>query len=299
METKFKGIGVALVTPFQENGTVDFAGLQRLVQHNISNGIDYLVVQGTTGESATLTSEEKRAVLDFIIEINAGRLPIVIGISGSNTAEVTAHIEHFDFEGVDAILSASPAYNKPSQEGIYQHYKALDAVATRPIILYNVPGRTASNMTAATTVRIAEDCPNVIAIKEASGDLDQIGEIIHTKPEGFLVISGDDGLTLPMVALGADGVISVVGNAFPKTFSGSVRAALQGDFATARKGHYELMEIITQLFADGNPGGVKEVLKFLSICGNHVRLPLVPVNEATSKKLYSLIAERDLVEAAL
>jgi 4-hydroxy-tetrahydrodipicolinate synthase len=299
METKFKGIGVALVTPFQENGTVDFAGLQRLVQHNINNGIDYLVVQGTTGESATLTSEEKRAVLDFIIEINAGRLPIVIGISGSNTAEVTAHIEHFDFEGVDAILSASPAYNKPSQEGIYQHYKALDAVATRPIILYNVPGRTASNMTAATTVRIAEDCPNVIAIKEASGDLDQIGEIIHTKPEGFLVISGDDGLTLPMVALGADGVISVVGNAFPKTFSASVHAALEGDFATARKGHYELMEIITQLFADGNPGGVKEVLKFLNICGNHVRLPLVPVNEATSKKLYSLIAERDLVEAAL
>lgn len=296
METKFKGLGVALVTPFQENGTVDFAGLQRLVEHNINGGVDYLVVQGTTGESVTLNNEEKRTVLDFILEINSGKVPVVLGVGGNDTRAIAETMETFNFEGVDGILSVSPAYNKPSQEGIFQHYKVLNEVAPRPIILYNVPGRTSSNMTWETTVRCAE-LSNVVAVKEASGDLDQITKVIQHRPEGFLVISGDDALTLPMIALGADGLISVVGNAFPEQTANLVHHALNGDLVAARQFHYKLVDIIDGLFADGNPGGVKEVLKFLNICNNYVRLPLVPVNDTTSKRLYDLVAASDLVQA--
>lgn len=287
----FKGLGVALVTPFQDNGTVDFVGLQNLVEYQIANNVDYLVVQGTTGEVATLTVEEKQAVLDFIVEINNKRLPIVLGVGGNNTATLVKRLEELDIKGLDGILSVSPYYNKPSQEGIYQHYKALSEVSKLPIILYNVPGRTMSNMLPSTTLRLANDFDNIIGIKEASGNLEQAMEIIEGKPDGFLVISGDDALTLPLLASGGDGLISVVGNAFPKRTADLVHSALVNDYETARVKHYELFQIINALFADGNPGGVKFALTLLNICKNNVRLPLVPINKETEVKLYELIAE--------
>lgn len=282
---KFRGLGVALVTPFLENGGVDMAGLQRLVEHNIKNGTDYLVVQGTTGESATLTAEEKKSVLDFVIEVNNGRKPIVLGVGGNNTAAIAETLENLDPSGIDGILSVSPYYNKPTQEGIFQHYKKLNAVTPLPIILYNVPGRTSSNVAAATTLRIAKELKNVVAVKEASGNLEQIMEIIMHKPKGFLVLSGDDALTLPHIAVGGDGVISVVGNAFPKRFSKMVHAALDGDMTTAKQYHYDLLEIIPMLFAEGNPAGIKRVLSTLGICKENVRLPLVPVSKGLAEKL--------------
>lgn len=282
---KFKGLGVALVTPFLENGGVDMAGLQRLVEHNINNGTDYLVVQGTTGESVTLTKEEKKSVLEFIIEINHGRKPIVLGVGGNNTAEIVESLKNMDTQGVDGILSVSPYYNKPTQEGIFQHYKAINQATKLPIILYNVPGRTSSNVTAATTVRIAKECKNIVAVKEASGNLEQIMHIINNKPKGFLVLSGDDALTLPHIAAGGDGVISVIGNAFPKRFSRMVHAAMEGDLVQARKDHYDLFELIPLLFAEGNPAGIKRVLSTLGICKEHLRLPLVPVSKELAAKL--------------
>jgi 4-hydroxy-tetrahydrodipicolinate synthase len=287
----FKGVGVALVTPFQSNGQVDFSGLQRLVEHQIKNGTDYLVVQGTTGESATLSLQEKKAVLDFIIEINAKRLPIVLGIGGNNTAAVVEALKSSDLKDVDGVLSVSPYYNKPSQEGIYQHYKTISAATSKPIILYNVPGRTMSNVLPETTIRIAKDCKNIIAVKEASGNLEQVMEIINNKPEGFVVLSGDDALTLPHMAIGGDGVISVVANAFPRRFSTLVHAAMENNMDLAREKHYELIEVIQQLFVDGNPGGVKHVLKLLNICDDNLRLPLVPVNKQVADKLYALTAK--------
>lgn len=287
----FKGVGVALVTPFQSNGQVDFSGLQRLVEHQIKNGTDYLVIQGTTGESATLSLEEKKAVLDFIIEINAKRLPIVLGIGGNNTSAVVEAINSTDLKDVDGILSVSPYYNKPSQEGIYQHYKTISSATDKPIILYNVPGRTMSNVLAQTTLRIARDCKNIVAVKEASGNLEQVMEIINNKPEGFVVLSGDDALTLPHMAIGGDGVISVVANAFPKRFSALVHAAMENNMDLAREKHYELIEVIQQLFVDGNPGGVKHVLKLLNICDDNLRLPLVSVSKEVADKLYALTAK--------
>lgn len=287
----FKGVGVALVTPFQSNGQVDFPGLQRLVEHQNNNGTDYLVVQGTTGESATLNADEKKAVLNFVIEINAGRLPVVLGIGGNNTAAVVDTLKATDLTSVDGILSVSPYYNKPSQEGIYQHYKAVSAATDKPIILYNVPGRTMSNVTAETTLRIANDCKNIVAVKEASGNLEQIMKIIQYKPEGFVVLSGDDALTLPHMAIGGDGVISVVANAFPKRFSTLVHAAMDNNMELAREKHYELIEVIQALFEDGNPGGIKHVLQLLNICDDNLRLPLVNVNESAAKKLYELTAK--------
>lgn len=288
---KLKGLGVALVTPFKANKEVDYDGLQKLVEHQIQGGTDYLVVQGTTGESATLNSEEKQQVLDFVIKVNNGRLPIVLGIGGNNTQAVLDSYDKFNLTGVDAILSASPYYNKPSQEGIYQHYKALAEHFELPIILYNVPGRTASNMLASTTLRLAKDFKNIVAIKEASGDLVQMMNIIKEKPEDFLVISGDDPLALTLIAAGGDGLISVVANSHPQQTSGVVKAALNGDFETSKVYHYQLLDLIAQLFADGNPGGVKEALKFLGICENHVRLPLVPVNQKVSDEIKRLVNE--------
>lgn len=287
----FKGVGVALITPFQADGSIDFSSLEKLVNHQINNGTDYLVVQGTTGESATLTSDEKKAVLDFIVEINNKRLPIVLGIGGNNTSAVVDTLKNTDLSKVDGILSVSPYYNKPSQEGIYQHYKAVSAATEKPIILYNVPGRTMSNVLPQTTLRLANECQNIVAVKEASGNLEQIMEIIQNKPEGFLVLSGDDALTLPHIAIGGDGVISVVANAFPKRFSNMVHAALDNNMDEARKYHYQLIKIIQQLFADGNPGGVKHVLQLLGITKEHLRLPLVPVNDNVKKRLYELTAE--------
>ena len=296
MDDRFRGLGVALVTPFRENGSIDYAGLGRVIEHQIAGGVDYLVVLGTTGESVTLSSEEKKQLLAQVIEVVHHRVPIVLGVGGNNTAEVVHQLESYDLSGVDGILSVSPYYNKPTQEGIYQHYKAIAQASLLPIILYNVPGRTGSNMTAETTLRLARDFENIVGIKEASANLDQMGLILKHRPKDFLLISGDDALTLPIIAMGGEGVISVVGNALPEEFSNLVHAALKGDYATARAEHYKLIELITLLFADGSPGGIKEVLSILGLCGKHVRLPLVNVNEATANKLYHALADAEVVK---
>ncbi len=296
MDNRFRGLGVALVTPFRANGAIDHAALAKVIEHQITGGIDFLVVMGTTGESATITTDEKKQLLSQVIEVVHNRVPIVFGIGGNNTAEVVEQMQAFDMDGVDAILSVSPYYNKPTQEGIYQHYKALAQVSLRPIILYNVPGRTMSNITAETTLRLARDFKNIIGIKEASGNLDQVGLILKQRPKDFLVISGDDALTLPMIAMGGDGVISVVGNGLPQEFGKLVHTALKGDFETARKEHLNLIELITLLFVEGNPGGIKEVLKSLGLCDVHMRLPLVPVSEGTAKKIYQALADAEVVK---
>ena len=290
---KFKGTGVALVTPFRKEGEVDFIALQKLVEFQIENGVNYLVVQGTTGESVTLTDEEKVSVLEYIIDVTKNRVPIVLGVGGNNTSNVVQQIKKFNSYRIDAYLSVSPYYNKPSQAGIVAHYGQIAQATDKPIILYNVPGRTGSNMTAETTLTLANTYANIIAVKEASGNLEQIMEIIKSKPSDFLVISGDDALTLPHIACGGDGVISVVANAFPKRFSSMVDYALKGDLEKAKTLHYELFPIIQQLFADGNPGGIKYVLKLISIGEDHMRLPLVNINDEVAKKLYELVAAID------
>jgi 4-hydroxy-tetrahydrodipicolinate synthase len=251
---------------------------------------------GTTGESVTLTKAEKNELLAQTIGFVRNRVPVVLGVGGNNTAEVIEALNSFEMDGVDALLSVSPYYNKPTQEGIYQHYKAIAQVALRPIILYNVPGRTGSNMAADTTLRLAKDFKNIIAIKEASANLDQMGRILKHKPKDFMLISGDDALTLPIIAMGGVGVISVVGNALPAEFSALVNAALKGDLETARKEHLRLIEVIDLLFAEGNPGGIKYVLKVLGICGDTMRLPLVNISEATANKLYHALADAEVVK---
>ena len=296
MDDRFRGLGVALVTPFRANGEVDHAALANVVEHQVVGGIDFLVVMGTTGESATLTAKEKQQVLAQVLEVVHNRVPVVLGVGGNNTAAVIESLEGFNMDGVDAILSVSPYYNKPTQEGMYQHFKAIAQASLRPVILYNVPGRTMSNITAETTLRLARDFKNIIGIKEASGNLDQIGLILKHRPPDFLVISGDDSLTLPILAMGGDGVISVVGNALPEETARLVHAAMKGDLETARTEHLRLIELIPLLFIEGNPGGIKEVLKDLGLCGNHLRLPLVPVGESTRKKLYQALADAELVK---
>ncbi len=289
METnKFRGLGVAMVTPFDKNGKIDVPALKKLTRHLVDGGTDYLVVQGTTGESPTLSEKEKQVVLDVVVSENAGKIPIVFGIGGNNTAKLIESFSTFDLKGVSGILSASPYYNKPSQEGIYQHYKALASATELPVILYNVPGRTSSNILAETTLRLARDVRNVVAVKEASGNLDQVMNIILNKPEGFLVISGDDSITLPIIAAGGDGVISVVGNAFPREFKSVVQCALEGDFTKAREHHYRILPVIAPLFAEGNPAGIKEVLKHMKLMNNYLRLPLVTVSEKLSRDLISI-----------
>lgn len=287
--SNLKGLGVAMVTPFKDNKEIDFPALEKLTNHLIDGGLDYLVVMGTTGEAATLSMSEKQEVLDFVIKINNKRLPIVFGIGGNDTLRMVEDYNGFQLDGVDAILSASPYYNKPSQEGIYQHYKHLAENMSHDIILYNVPGRTASNMTAATTVRIAKEFKNVVAIKEASGDLGQVMHILNNKPADFLVISGDDALTLPMIACGADGLISVIANSHPAVTKNLVAKGMQGDLESSKKSHYQLLELIDAIFADGNPGGVKEILKNMGIMENNMRLPLVPVNEKVKSQILNLI----------
>jgi 4-hydroxy-tetrahydrodipicolinate synthase len=296
MDNRFRGLGVALITPFRANGAIDHAALAKVVEHQVVGGIDYLVVMGTTGESATITLAEKQQLLAQVIEVVHNRVPVVLGIGGNNTAAVMEQMQAFDLDGVDAILSVSPYYNKPTQEGIYQHYKALAQVSLRPIILYNVPGRTMSNITAETTLRLARDFKNIIGIKEASGNLDQVGLILKHRPKDFLVISGDDALTLPILAMGGDGVVSVVGNALPEEFARLVHAAMEGDYATARAEHLRLIELISLLFVEGNPGGIKEAMKSLGLCENHLRLPLVPVSKATADKIYHALADAELVK---
>lgn len=288
IQQKLRGTGVALVTPFTEKGEVNYNGLERLINHCIEGGVEYLVSLGTTGESVNLTREEKLEVLNFTIEKNAGRVPVVAGFGGNSTHSLIKEIEQYHFKGVDAILSVSPYYNKPTQEGIYQHYRAVAAAAPRPVILYNVPGRTSSNMTAATTLRLAE-VPNIIGMKEASGDFNQCMQIVKNKPKDFLVISGDDNITLGLVAYGLDGVISVVGQAFPKIFTEMVRQSLKGDFEKARELHYKLNDITDMLFAEGNPAGVKCALELLGVCESHLRLPLVGVSATLHSKMKSAI----------
>jgi len=292
---KFHGTGVALVTPFNADGSVDFNGLQNLINHTINGGVDYLVSLGTTGETATLDSGEKKDVWEFTAETTAGRVPLVAGIGGNNTREVSEQLKQFNASRYDAILSVSPYYNKPTQEGIYQHYKAVAEASPLPVILYNVPGRTGSNMTAETTLRLAHGFKNIIAVKEASANFDQFNKIIKDKPEDFLFISGDDPITLPMIAMGAVGVISVVGNALPAIFSTMVRMCLSGNFIEAQPLHYSMTEITNHFFSEGNPGGVKAALKRLNICGDTVRLPLVNISNETEQKIAEELKKLQLI----
>ncbi len=281
---KFKGLGVAMVTPFNVNGSIDYIGIEKLTIHLIDGGVDYLVVMGTTGENPTISNMEQQQILQKVISINAGRLPIVFGIGGNNTAAVVDRLKTENLAGVDGILSVSPYYNKPSQEGIYQHFKAVNNATPLPIIIYNVPGRTGSIVNPETTLRIAQ-LPNVVATKEATGRLDICMDIVMNKPDGFGVISGEDSYTIPFIAAGMQGVISVIGNAYPKEFSQIVHYALDGDFKNAKKLHYKLLPAMKAIFMDGNPGGIKYILSKMGICGNHFRLPVVPVNKAIENKL--------------
>lgn len=290
MQNKFKGTGVAIVTPFLPNNEVDFKGLENLVERIIIQGINYIVVLGTTGETATLTSSEKNEVIACIKNQNANRVPLVIGIGGNNTAELINQLESFNDDGFSAVLSVSPYYNKPSQNGIIQHYSLLAKASALPIILYNVPGRTGSNLTAQTTLHLAHEVENICGIKEASGNMEQIMQIIKNKPNNFMVISGDDNLTLPIIAAGGCGVISVTANAFTKDYCNMVNLCLQGNFEAARLLHYKLTGITDLFFADGNPGGVKAALKMLNVCGDTVRLPLVNINSNVFAQLELALA---------
>ena len=285
-----KGTGVALVTPFSDNGEVDTAALQKLINFVIVNGFQYLVSLGSTGETPTLHKKEKREVFNLTVEAAAGRVPVVIGIGGNNTKELLGELEYFDLSKAAAILSASPYYSKPSQEGIYQHYKALAQATDKPIILYNVPGRTSSNITAETTLRLAADFKNIAGIKEASGNMVQCMHIIKNAPEDFLVTSGDDHLTLPLIACGMDGVISVAANCFPKDFCQMVQYALAGDFEKARPLHYRLLQGADLLFAENNPAGVNAFLAQLGIIKNNLRLPLVPLSQPIHQQVQQYLS---------
>lgn len=286
---KIKGTGVALVTPFNEDKSVDYKGLENLLNHVIDGGIDFLVLMGTTGESVTLSKGEKVAVVDFCKKINNSRIPVVLGIGGNNTMQVVEDIKSANLDGIDAILSVSPTYNKPSQEGIYQHYKMISGNCPLPIIVYNVPGRTASNISAETTVRLANDFENIVAVKEASGDMDQIMKIIKNKPSDFVVLSGDDGLTLPMIHMGAEGVISVIGQSHPKEYSDMVSFGLSGNQEIANQLHNKLYDFYLPLYAEGNPVGIKACLELLGICKSQVRLPLVEASDTIKNDLKSLM----------
>ena len=283
MNNIFKGTGVALVTPFNADFSIDFDGLKKLVQLQIEGGIDFLVVQGTTGESPTLSQEEKVQVLETVIAVNNGKLPIVYGVGGNDTVNVAEAIRQVP-KGVDGILSVSPYYNKPTQEGIFQHYKYIAEATKLPIILYNVPGRTGSNVTAETTLRLAE-IPNIVAMKEASGNMDQIMEIMRLKPAGFGVLSGDDALTFPMIALGGEGVISVVGQAFPEKFSKMVNESMKGNYEVAREIHYDLIPITKMFFEEGNPGGVKVALEVRKLMSQVMRRPLIQVSKGLESQI--------------
>lgn len=280
-----KGTGVALITPFKKDFSIDFDALDKIIDHSITGGVEYLVALGTTGESVTLTKEEKSAVYSFIKERAKGKVACVAGLGGNNTQELIDSMKSFDYSGFDAILSVSPYYNKPSQEGIFQHYMAIQDHAQLPIIIYNVPGRTGSNMTAATTLRLANASEKFAAIKEASGNPEQFMDLMNEKPADFDIISGDDNLTLPFIAMGMSGVISVIGQAYPQKFSSMVRLGLDGKFEEARQIHYNLYNMMKGIFIEGNPGGVKYVMSKMGLCENVVRLPLATVSKSTEEKL--------------
>lgn len=288
--SKFIGTGVAIVTPFRKDDSIDFNSLANLIEHLISNKTDYLVVLGTTGEYPTLTKDEKKAVANFVIEAVDKRVPVVVGIGGYSTQDVVDKIKKVEFEGIDAILSVTPYYNKPNQKGLYAHFQAIVSSCPVPVIIYNVPGRTGCNITAETTLRLAHDFnKQFVGIKEASGNFAQIMKIIQDKPSDFLVISGDDAITLPLISIGASGVISVVANAFPKEFSNMVHRALELKYNEARVIHYKLLEIIENLFIEGSPAGIKAALNILGLVQNQVRMPLTPVSRTTYNKLSELI----------
>ncbi|MFI5130996.1 MAG: 4-hydroxy-tetrahydrodipicolinate synthase [Chitinophagales bacterium] len=285
LRKKFTGTGIAIVTPFLEDGKIDWDSFRKLIEFWIEGKVEYLVVLGTTGESATIHGKEKQQVFSFINDVVAGRLPLVAGIGGNDTHEVINGFEEFDLKGYEAILSVSPYYNKPNQEGLFQHYKALDAATPLPIIMYNVPSRTGQNVTADTQLRIARECKNIFATKEASGNFEQISQIIKYKPADFMVISGDDIITLPMIGCGADGVISVVANAYPKDFSDMVRFSLAGKFKEAQKLHYKYTDIVTSMFAEGSPSGAKAYLSDMGLCQNTFRLPVWKVSSALHDRI--------------
>ncbi|MCM1312911.1 MAG: 4-hydroxy-tetrahydrodipicolinate synthase [Bacteroides sp.] len=291
---RFKGLGVALVTPFTKNGDVDYVALRRLLDYQLSNGVDFLCILATTGETPCLTAEEKRKIKELVVEKVNGRIPVLMGCGGYNTAAVVESLRTEDFSGIDGILSVCPYYNKPSQEGLYQHFKAIAEASPVPVVLYNVPGRVGVNMTAETTLRLANDCQNIVGIKEASGNFTQIDDIIKNKPTHFDVISGDDGITFPLITLGAVGVISVIGNALPKEFSRMVRLALNGDYQNARQIHHQFTELFKLLFVDGNPAGVKAMLNSMGLIENELRLPLVPTRITTMEKISAIVKELNI-----
>ena len=285
----FKGLGIALITPFRQDGSVDYDALLRLVEYQLSNGADFFCILATTGETPCLTAEEKKNIKELVVRTVNHRVPILMGCGGYNTAAVVEELKTGDFSGIDGILSVCPYYNKPSQEGLYQHFKTIAAATSLPVVLYNVPGRTGVNLQAATTVRLAKDCKNIVAIKEASGNLEQIDEIIKNKPSSFDVISGDDALTFPMISCGAIGVISVIGNALPKEFSKMIRLEFRGEYEGARKIHHKFIDLFSLLFIDGNPAGVKAMLHEMGMIENVLRLPLVPTRISTLQKMSEIM----------
>lgn len=287
----FKGLGIALITPFTADGAVDYAALKRLVRFQQDNGADFLCILATTGETPTLTAEEKTNIKNLVIELVNGQVPILMGCGGNNTAAVVEELRTADWHGIDGVLSVCPYYNKPSQEGLYQHFKAIASATSLPVVLYNVPGRTGINMKAETTVRLARDCQNIVAIKEASGSLEQVDEILKNAPKDFAVISGDDALTYPMVACGAVGVISVIGNALPREFSKMLRLEFNNEFAAARKIHHKFTDLFSLLFVDGNPAGVKAMLSEMGFIENVLRLPLVPTRITTKQRISEILKE--------
>lgn len=287
----FKGLGIALITPFMEDGSVDYKALIRLIEYQLDNGADFFCILATTGETPTLTADEKQKIKDLVVSIVGGRVPILMGCGGYNTAAIVEELQTRDFKGVDGILSVCPYYNKPSQEGLYQHFKTIAANTSLPVVLYNVPGRTGVNMKAETTVRLAHDCQNIVAIKEASGNLEQVDEIIKNKPKDFDVISGDDALTFPMISCGAVGVISVIGNALPREFSKMIRLQMRGEYDGARKIHHRFTDLFSLLFVDGNPAGVKAMLHEMGYIENILRLPLVPTRISTLQRMSEIMKE--------
>ena len=287
----FKGLGIALVTPFKEDGSVDYDALLRLLDYQLENGADFLCILATTGVTPTLSAEEKKRIKDLIVDKVQARVPILMGCGGNNTAAVVEELKTGDFKGIDGILSVCPYYNKPSQEGLYQHFKAIAAATSLPVVLYNVPGRTGVNLKAETTVRLARDCQNIVAIKEASGNLEQVDEIIKNKRRDFDVISGDDSLTFPMISCGAVGVISVIGNALPKEFSKMIRLQMKGEYDPARIIHHRFTDLFSLLFVDGNPAGVKAMLHEMGFIENVLRLPLVPTRISTLQRMSELMRE--------
>ena len=293
-QNKFKGLGIALVTPFKSDGSIDYEALVRLVEYQIKNGVDFLCIMGTTAETPCLSAEEKAELKSFFIERVAGRVPLLMGCGGNNTAAIVKELKEGDWRGIDGILSVCPYYNKPSQEGLYQHYKAIAETSPVPVVLYNVPGRTGVNMSAETTLRLARDFENIVAIKEASGNITQMDDIIKNKPNNFDVISGDDGITFPLITLGAVGVISVIGNALPAEFSRMVRMALNGDYEYARVIHHKFTELFKLLFVDGNPAGVKAMLHAMGMIENQLRLPLVPTRLTTMEKISAILKELNI-----